>query len=145
MHYGDDMTEIRNPDEFPRGLGPEANYTTADVTITTTAETVVNTIYCQHIRKGTPVVICGCATAAVGANGVRADADIVAGDSTGDADVGEASEMLVTASKDAFIMQEVKEQAYQDKPVYSLTIKIDSASANTTVQSSCLMVTPVVA
>lgn len=138
------MTELRGPDEFPRGKGPEANFVQADVTTANDAEIVINTIYCQHIKKHQPVVLFVTGTLAAAAGSARCDIDIVAGNSTGAADIGEASEALVTAAKDHTFIHMVYQAAYQDKPVYSATIKVDSASANCTIQSSCLTVTPVV-
>lgn len=137
------MTEIRNPDEFPRGLAPESNYTSADVTTANDAEKVVNVIYCNHIKTGQKILIQGMVTIALGAGADKVDVDIVAGATTSGTDVGEASETLVTASKDFVAHQQVVTRAYQDKPVYAMTITCVNASGNCTAQSSCLTVIPI--
>jgi hypothetical protein len=137
------MSELRGPDDFPRGKAPEASYVQSDVTTTTSAEKVVNTLYCQHIKAGQRIMIQGMVTIALGAGADKVDVDIVQGTTTSGTDVGEASETLVTASKDAVCHQMVVTNAYQDKPTYSMTIACASASANCVAQSSCLMVIPI--
>jgi len=82
-------------------------------------------------------------TIALGAGADKVDVDIVAGSTTSATDVGEASETLVTASKDAVCHQQVVTSAYQDRPIYSMTITCVNASANCTAQSSCLMAIPI--
>lgn len=129
--------------KFPVGKVPACAYRETDVTITTTTERLIISVTCNGLEAGTPICIKAEATVALGAGSDKVDVDIVEGTAYTGTDVGEASEVLVTASKDAYVHQMVYDTAFQSNPTYSMTIKVTNASADSTVQSACILVIPV--
>jgi len=130
-------------EKFPQGKVPACNYSDTNVSITTTAETAAIEVTASGIESGQPVCIMATATCALSAGSDKVDVDIVEGSGVGGTDVGEASEILVTASKDAVVHQMVSQDAFQSNPTYTMTIKVANASSTTTIQSACMLVIPV--
>lgn len=131
------------PSEFPYGKNPQATYVADDLTTTTDAELEACQVKGDGIHQGVTVLVIGTAdvTTAAGTTDVVATLyeNALGGDTVGESIVQTASD---AGSEEVIIIIRMQ-QAYQTNPNYVLGIVCTNASANATINNSCIAVIPI--
>jgi len=131
------------PSEFPRGKNPQATHVSDDVTTTTDTEEEASQVVGDGIHAGVSVLIIGTASVTSGANTSDIHIELYE-DTLGGTTVGEAIDETVATPGDSQIVTCIAiAQAYQTNPVYVLGITTTSATANSTINNSCIAVIPI--
>lgn len=130
------------PSEFPKGKNPQATYAGDDVTTANDSETEACAVVGDGIHQGVTVLILATADVTTSANTSDVIAQIYER-ALGADTVGESAVQTVTAADEEIMFIMRMQQAYQTNPRYVLAITCTNATANATINNSCIAVIPI--